>query len=193
MTINTELSPQELSQLNMKVDGFNKKIKADNQGSKNSLDEADFMKLLITQLKTQDPTKPLDDKEFIGQMAQFTSLKQMNALGDSFKTLSKEFSFTKAVNLVNKWVSWTDEGGRLNSGVVESVKVREGNTMLNIDNNDVPLEQIQEVRDVAVQAKEPVKYTDAALNIQSAAPVKQDEFILNEPKESAAVQKTEAK
>lgn len=180
MTINTDLSPQELSQLNMKVDGFNKKIKAENQGSKNALDEADFMKLLVTQLKTQDPTKPLDDKEFIGQMAQFTSLKQMNALTDNFKNLTKEFAFTKAVNLVNKWVSWTDEGGRMYSGVVESVKVREGNTMLNVDGNDVPLEQIQEVRDSKVQTEQPVKFADPALKT-SATPTQQDEFILEEP------------
>lgn len=183
MTLNTQLSPQEMAQLNMKVDGFNKKIKEENQGSKNSLDEADFMKLLITQLKTQDPTKPLDDKEFIGQMAQFTSLKQMNNLTDNFKNLTKEFAFTKAVNLVNKWVSWTDEGGRLNSGVVESVRVREGNTTLNIDGNDVPLEQIQEVRDVKVQEISPVKYTDEALNIKSEPQDKKNDFILEEPAE----------
>lgn len=185
MTINTDLTPQELAQLNMRVDGFNKKIKAENQGSKNSLDEADFMKLLVTQLKTQDPTKPLDDKEFIGQMAQFTSLKQMNALTDNFKNLTKEFAFTKAVNLVNKWVSWTDEGGRMYSGVVESVKVREGNTMLNVDGNDVALEQVQEVRDVKVQTEAPVKYADPALKT-SAAPTKQDEFILEEPVQKQA-------
>lgn len=188
MMINTDLSPQEMAELNMKVDSFNKKTKAENQGSKNSLDEADFMKLLVTQLKTQDPTKPLDDKEFIGQMAQFTSLKQMNALTDNFKNLTKEFAFTKAVNLVNKWVSWTDEGGRMYSGVVESVKVREGNTLLNIEGNDVPVEQVNEVRDMRALAEQPVKSDKPELKNQSA-PTSADEFILQEPvqKETASV------
>ncbi len=151
MNINTQLSPQEMTQLNYRVDEFNSKLKEDQKiVSKNALGEADFMKLLITQLRTQDPTKPLDDKEFIGQMAQFTSLKQMNELSDNFKNLTKEFSFTKAVNLVNKTVTWTDDSGKSSSGIVESIKVKNGDTYLNIGGIEISLSQIQEVRDTVI-------------------------------------------
>ncbi len=149
MEINTQMSPQEINVLNYRVDDFNTKLKADQKiTSKNTLDQADFMKLLITQLKTQDPTKPLDDKEFIGQMAQFTSLKQMNDLTENIKTLSREFTFTKAVSLVGKVISWVDDNGKYNSGVVDSIKVKNGDTFMNINGMEVPLAQIEEVKDV---------------------------------------------
>src|SRR5271157_1514461 len=146
MEINTLLSPEDLNSLNYKVTDFNSTLK-ENQKivSKNTLDQADFMKLLITQLKSQDPTKPLDDKEFIGQMAQFTSLKQMNDLTENIKSLSREFTFTKAVSLVGKTISWTDEGSKYNAGIVDSIKVKNGDAFLNINGMEVPLDQINEV------------------------------------------------
>ncbi len=183
MTINTDLSPQEMLQLNTKVDGFNKKLRAENQGSKNSLDEADFMKLLVTQLKTQDPTKPLDDKQFIGQMAQFTSLKQMNNLTEGFRTLAKEFAFTKAVNLVGKEIAWTDETGRELSGVVDSIRVKSGETFLNAQGMELRLDQVREVRDIRA-AGTPVAEPSIPLKYQKpaeVAPVGAEEFILPEP------------
>lgn len=148
MDIRTDMTKQEVSHLNYKVDAYNKKLKEDQKiVSKSVMEQADFMKLLITQLRTQDPTKPLDDKEFIGQMAQFTSLKQMNEMTENMKGLTKEFAFTKAVNLVNKTVSWVDENEQVNTGLVSSVKIRNGETYLNIGDQDVPLGQIREVSD----------------------------------------------
>ncbi|MGA2141080.1 MAG: flagellar hook capping FlgD N-terminal domain-containing protein [Brevinematales bacterium] len=148
MNINTQLAPEDLNKLNYRVSEFNSSLK-ENQKivSKNTLDQADFMKLLITQLKSQDPTKPLDDKEFIGQMAQFTSLKEMNELTDNIKAMNKEFTFTKAVSLVGKSISWTDENSRYNTGTVGSIKVKNGDTFLNINGMEVPLDQINEVKD----------------------------------------------
>lgn len=175
MTINTQMSPQEVSQLNYRVDGFNAKLKEDQKiVSKNSLGEADFMTLLITQLKSQDPTKPMDDKEFIGQMAQFTSLKQMNQLSDSMKDMGREYSFTRAVGLVNKTVTWKNEVGQINTGLVDSVKVKNGETYLSIDGQEVGLSTLLEVRD-------PMGMPSAAVNqgfIQAApVPAQQKEGI----------------
>ena len=118
-----QMSPSDVTKLNYKVDAFNTQLKEEQKVvSKNSLEEADFMKLLITQLKSQDPTKPMDDKQFIGQMTQFTSLKQMNSLVDSMKNLTKEFDFSKAVSMVNKEVSWKDELGQMNTGLFKALR-----------------------------------------------------------------------
>jgi len=49
----------------------------------NALDKDAFLKLLVTQLRSQDPLSPMEDREFIAQMAQFSSLEQMQNLNDA--------------------------------------------------------------------------------------------------------------
>jgi len=166
--INTVMSPKELNELNYKVDAFNKELKEKQKiVSKGTLEEADFLKLLITQLKTQDPTKPIEDKEFITQMAQFTSLKQMNQVSESMKSLIKEFAFTKALGLVNKVVFWIDDLGNNYSGVVESIKVKAGETFLVVDGKEIPTAVITEVRDNISGEKEAVSKVSDSYNESS--------------------------
>lgn len=152
--MNILMSSAELNETNYKVDAFNKELKERQKVvSKGTLEEADFMKLLITQLKTQDPTKPMEDREFITQMAQFTSLKQMNQLGDSMKNLVREFTFTRSLGLVNKVVYWNDDFGNQFSGVVDSIKVKAGETFLMVDGKEISPNKIVEVRERNIQAE----------------------------------------
>ncbi|RQD68211.1 MAG: flagellar hook capping protein [Tindallia sp. MSAO_Bac2] len=51
-----------------------------------NLDKDAFMKLLTTQLSNQDPLNPMEDREFIAQMAQFSSLEQMQNMNESMKS-----------------------------------------------------------------------------------------------------------
>ncbi|QZY56753.1 flagellar hook capping FlgD N-terminal domain-containing protein [Crassaminicella profunda] len=57
---------------------------------KNKLGKDDFLKLLVTQLTHQDPLNPVDDKEFMGQMAQFSSLEQMQNMNKAMEGLTEE-------------------------------------------------------------------------------------------------------
>ena len=52
------------------------------------LNQEDFLKLLTTQLSNQDPLKPMDDTQFIAQMAQFSSLQQATTLTKDFEAFS---------------------------------------------------------------------------------------------------------
>ncbi|SMP47251.1 flagellar hook capping FlgD N-terminal domain-containing protein [Anoxynatronum buryatiense] len=62
------------------------------QSSQNNsvLDKDAFLRLLVTQLSNQDPLSPMEDREFIAQMAQFSSLEQMQNLNDSYKANHEE-------------------------------------------------------------------------------------------------------
>lgn len=50
-----------------------------------------FLKLLVTQLRHQDPTKPVADTEFIAQLAQFSSLEKLTEIADSMNSLQAVF------------------------------------------------------------------------------------------------------
>ena len=56
---------------------------------KSNLDKDDFLKLLLTQLQNQDPTSPMDNTEFIAQMATFSSLEQMTNMNTTLESFLK--------------------------------------------------------------------------------------------------------
>ena len=64
--------------------------------AKNTLDKDDFLKLLLTQMQNQDPTSPMDNTEFIAQMATFSSLEQMT----NMNTTLEKFLQTQNQNLL---------------------------------------------------------------------------------------------
>lgn len=117
------------------------------QGKRNTgeLGKDDFLNLLVTQLRYQDPLNPTDDKEFIGQMAQFSALEQMQNLNTSF-------SATKAFALIGKSVTATVKDPttfetNVIVGEVTSIKTISGAYYAVINNTDVAVENISEVTD----------------------------------------------
>lgn len=67
----------------------NNKTEANNK-PKNDLDKDAFLRLLTTQLANQDPLNPIEDREFIAQLAQFSSLEQMQNLNKTISVKSEE-------------------------------------------------------------------------------------------------------
>lgn len=65
----------------------NNKAKSNN---KNDLDRNAFLKLLTVQLSNQDPLNPIEDREFVAQLAQFSALEQMQNLNVTLNTKSDE-------------------------------------------------------------------------------------------------------
>ncbi|ACL76390.1 flagellar hook capping FlgD N-terminal domain-containing protein [Ruminiclostridium cellulolyticum] len=109
------------------------------------LGKNDFLNLLVTQLRYQDPLQPVDDKEFIAQMAQFSSLEQMQNMNGSMTK-------SQAFNLIGKVITATttdDKTLEVNSvqGTVTSVKMKEGKTFVVVNNKDVDVDSITQVDD----------------------------------------------
>ncbi|ULQ59793.1 flagellar hook assembly protein FlgD [Brucepastera parasyntrophica] len=102
--VNAEMSAMEKAQVRLEVDRFNKEIAVNGRTPQQELGKDDFLKLLITQLQHQDPTSPLEDTQFIAQMAQFSSLEQMTNMSNSFARLASLLGGSEAVNAVGKTV-----------------------------------------------------------------------------------------
>jgi flagellar basal-body rod modification protein FlgD len=92
---------------------------------KQALGSDDFMKLLTTQLTSQDPMNPMKDTEFISQMANFTSLEQMRSLSKSFDTFTSDQKMAAAPAYLGRQVTITNATGDI-TGVVEAIKLNKG-------------------------------------------------------------------
>jgi flagellar basal-body rod modification protein FlgD len=105
------------------------------------LGKDDFLKLLITQLTHQDPLNPMEDKEFISQMAQFSSLEQLTNLNAGLESMTN-FAMTNAVNYIGRTVTFYNSDGEELSYKVTSVTFDQGEVTLHYDGGSVPLENV---------------------------------------------------
>ncbi len=120
----TVMTQQERMATSFQVDGFNKAIKAQETQNKD-LGKNEFLQILITQLANQDPTSPMEDKEFISQMAQFSSLEQVTNMSEQFKVLAETLSGTYEVGVLGKTVTVDTMVGKERAqitGVVDAVR-----------------------------------------------------------------------
>jgi len=123
MDFSAVLSSTEQAKVQMQVDTINATLN-NGRAYKPDLGKDDFLKILITQLSYQDPTEPLEDKEFIAQMAQFSSLEQMTNMSQDFSRLAGILSSGQAVSMLGREVEIVD-GNEIISGVVTEVRGRD--------------------------------------------------------------------
>ncbi|GHU09166.1 flagellar hook assembly protein FlgD [Spirochaetia bacterium] len=119
MALQSVLSAQEQAQLMSDVTAFNRNL---NEGKavQQSLGKDDFLKLLITQLSHQDPMAPMEDKEFIAQMAQFSTLEQMTSMTSDFNRLTNLIAGSEAASALGRSVELVN-GENTVQGTVQAV------------------------------------------------------------------------
>lgn len=121
--------------------------------SSQQLDKNAFTQLLVTQLQNQDPLSPQSNEELAAQLAQFSSLEQMELVNENLVGLAVlgqsnalVDQITGASSMVGKNVAYLEsESGERVEGAVEYAKVQDGAVYLGIGGVDVPLEQVAEV------------------------------------------------
>ena len=93
--------------------------------TKATLSQDDFLKLLTVQLQHQDPLKPMEDAQFMGQMAQFASLEQTKQLTTTVGNLSSLLTLGSAQQFLGKNVTIDDNGTEV-TGTVAGVVMDAG-------------------------------------------------------------------
>jgi flagellar basal-body rod modification protein FlgD len=91
-----------------------------------TLDQNDFLQLLVTQMTQQDPMNPMKDTEFIAQMASFSALEQS-------KEMQQDMALLQATDLIGRTVSLEDDSGTQTSGTVSGVEVESGAPKIIVD------------------------------------------------------------
>ena len=113
---------------------------------------AEFLQLLTTELKNQDPEKPVDDTQSVAQLAQFSALSATEELNTSFQNFQSNFGVMQSASLIGKTVTVSTPDSTGNSsnvtGTVSSISVQNGKPYFTMtgangkpvtDNNGQPL------------------------------------------------------
>lgn len=114
----------------------------------NTLGKDDFLKILVAQLKHQDPMEPLKDREFIAQMAQFSSVEQISNMASEMKLLRQSMGISS--DLIGKNISWYESnssgtGIETQSGTVEAISFSEGNQYAMVGTKKIPIDELVKV------------------------------------------------
>ncbi|MCC9146669.1 MULTISPECIES: flagellar hook capping FlgD N-terminal domain-containing protein [unclassified Arthrobacter] len=112
---------------------------------KQSMDSEVFMHLLVTQLRNQDPSSPMDTNDMIAQTTQLASMEQLTAMA---KMDEENFSLQMriaAAALIGQNVTYTNDEGVAVTGTAKSVSYAAGVPTVNIEGEDVLLDRISGV------------------------------------------------
>ena len=90
--------------------------------SNSTIDQEGFIKLFLTQLQFQDPLEPVDNREFLAQLAQFSNLEQSRQLSLNTESLLTMSSASQALSLLDRPVDVIQEQGSSTSGTVKAVQ-----------------------------------------------------------------------
>lgn len=116
-----------------------------------ALGKDEFLKILMVQLQNQDPTQPLEDKEFIAQMAQFTSVEQLTNISTQLTAMNQ--SLGSVSSLIGKNITWTDKTtNQPKSGDVESIVVSKGVQYAVVGKEKIEITNISQIQNAAPEA-----------------------------------------
>jgi len=142
--MNWQMDAADKFKLDTQVNAFNKQIDAERgRQASHELGKDDFLKLLITQMSNQDPLSPMENTEFIAQMAQFSSLEQMTNMSQNFDRLSTMMNTTAATNTIGRAVE-IDLGDTTTTGIVEAV-TREASPQVKVNGQLYDMERVKAV------------------------------------------------
>ena len=107
-----------------------------------TLNQDDFLELVVAQLTNQDPLNPMKDTEFIAQMAQFSALEQS-------KSMQKDMAQLNANAVLGRVVELQDDNGELIRGPVSAIKIEAGTPKIIVNGQPYALSTLLSVEPAA--------------------------------------------
>ncbi|MBH5316638.1 flagellar hook capping protein [Paenibacillus sp. GSMTC-2017] len=118
-----------------------------------ALGKDQFLSILVTQLRNQDPMQPMQDKDFIAQMAQFTSVEQLMNMSTELSLMRQ--SIGSASSLIGKWIQWNeyDDKGAVTAhkGIADSIVSKDGLLFAKVGEKEIALDYV-----VSISETEPI-------------------------------------
>jgi flagellar basal-body rod modification protein FlgD len=103
-----------------------------------ALDKNAFLNLLVTQMQYQDPMKPMEDAQFIAQLAQFSALEQMQQVNSNLSLMQQMEAVSQASGLVGKHITYLDSTGNQSaSSLVDRIELMNGSITLIVNGVEV--------------------------------------------------------
>ena len=115
------MSDREIKILKQEVGAFNLQHNFQRDPTQNSLGKDAFLKLLTVQMSHQDPLAPMDNRDMIAQLAQFSSVEQMTEVNKNLDSMKTFYSSQTGYSMLGKSVEVMDEAGNRFLGPVEMV------------------------------------------------------------------------
>ena len=106
-----------------------------------------FLQLLVTEMKNQDPTQPTDETQTLSQLAQFSSLEQMTNLNQTMTQGNTYSQITQGASLIGKTVTTSGSSTAAGmSGVVSAVTINSGKTYLEVGGQSVDASTVTQIQ-----------------------------------------------
>ena len=118
--------------------------------SRSEMDKDTFLKLLVAQLRYQDPTKPMDGAQFVAESAQFTTVEVLQKLQESQAQLLSFQSTLLSSGLIGKTVTAMGTDGKEVTGVVGSARVVAGQAYIMVKDEMLPVSSVVKISDTKV-------------------------------------------
>lgn len=136
----------------MPLNALTSKDKPTTTDPNSSLGQDAFLKLLVAQLKYQDPMNPADGADFMAQTAQFTMVEKLGAMQKQGEATIASQKQLQAIQLVGKQVTYTDTTGMAREGVVQSARFTPDGQTLTINGTTVNLSSVTGVTRAPVES-----------------------------------------
>jgi flagellar basal-body rod modification protein FlgD len=117
--------------------------------TKKEMGKEQFLKILVAQLQNQDPTKPMEDREMVSQMAQLSVLEQLSNLNQSLSTYlfsNKENNISQYSSMLEKNVSWINTTtNQVESGIVSGINFKNNEVYFKIGDQEIAAKSITSI------------------------------------------------